>query len=170
MVATSELNMDPSAEDASPEHERAQVAVEEEFARMVVQVRQSVRERAAALDPSLVPFDFKVFTALWHTQAKPEGRLGLTSTELTALLESDKSMVSRSLKRLEALELLQRTADPTDARAQRITLTELGCKRYREAGPAGKHDLRSKLVTFSIEDLTELARLLHLLNERSFSS
>lgn len=154
----------PVADGEETDHEHWKNAVEEEFTRMVVVARNAMRDRAAALDPSLLPYDFKVFTTLWHHQARGAEQPGLTSREITALLESDKSMVSRSLKRLEEIDFVQRTTDPHDARAQRISITERGCSRYRDAGSAGRHDLREQLRNWDQEQLRALAELLHKLN------
>lgn len=49
-----------------------------------------------------------------------------TARKLSAEIGIDRSVVSRHSDRLEALGLLSRSADPDDARAVRLTLTDRG--------------------------------------------
>jgi DNA-binding MarR family transcriptional regulator len=61
-------------------------------------------------------------------------------TELASLLSVDGSTVSRQVRNLEDLSLLQRTEDPADRRASVIALTDIGrdeLNRQRAARWAG---------------------------------
>jgi|GEM_PF-2060521 len=152
-------------DDASlSDHERAILAVEQEFSRMVTGARKAMRNRAAAMDPSLLPFDYKVIGTIWHHGPMVPERLGLTASELTCLLETDKSMISRSVKRLEETGFVTREQDPQDARAQLIRLTRQASERYAESGMNDRMAVQERLLDWSTEQVQALAQLLNKLN------
>lgn len=146
------------------EHERSIFAVEQEFARMVSGARRAMRGRAIMMHPDLLPFDFKVVGALWHHDPESTGQLGLTSRELTELLASDKSMISRSLKRLDEIGFIVRETDPQDARVQRIHLTDEAATKYRETGKEQRRVVQDRLRTWDLEQVQQLGQLLLKLN------
>ncbi|WP_394160822.1 MarR family winged helix-turn-helix transcriptional regulator [Galactobacter valiniphilus] len=146
------------------EHDRSILAVEQEFARMVAGARRSMRARAVAMDPSLLPFDFKVVGALWHHDAHLPEHRGVTSRELTDLLETDKSMVSRSIKRLEEIGFVLREQDPHDARAQLIRLSSEAAERYAATSHKQRMEVQERLRSWNVEQVQQLAQLLLKLN------
>lgn len=137
---------------------------------MVAGARHAIKERARTLDPRLFPFDYKIVAAIWHrdaaTQAGAEEGTdpGLTAKELVDALETDKSMVSRAVKRLEEFGFLVRTPDPQDARVQRLHLSEEGARRYHEGSKSQRKVVRDRLRTWNLEHVEQLAGLLHRLN------
>lgn len=145
-------------------HERGIFAVEQEFARMVAGARRSMRKRATMMHPDLLPFDFKTVGALWHHDQQATDGQGLTSRELAELLLSDKSMVSRSLKRLDDIGFIRRETDPEDARVQRIHPTPEAANRYRETGREQRREVQERLRTWDISQVEQLAQLLQKLN------
>ncbi|WP_233556042.1 MarR family winged helix-turn-helix transcriptional regulator [Galactobacter caseinivorans] len=156
------MGPDPKAE-LTP-HERGIFAVEQEFARMVAGARRSMRMRATMMHPDLLPFDFKVVGALWHHDQAATEVQGLTSREIAELLASDKSMVSRSLKRLDEVGFIRREADPRDARLQRIHPTTEAADSYRETGREQRREVQERLRTWDISQVEQLAQLLLKLN------
>lgn len=145
-------------------HERSILAVEQEFARMVAGARRAMRARATAMDPSLLPFDFKVIGALWHHDTHDHSVPGVTAKELVDMLETDKSMVSRSLKRLEEIGFVQREQDPRDARAQLIRLTSAAADAYESTSRTQRAVVQERLRSWSTEQVQQLAQLLLKLN------
>jgi DNA-binding MarR family transcriptional regulator len=146
------------------EHERALNSVEQEFARLVIGVREAIRQRLDSLDPSLFPFDFKSMNALWHHAVRLPESPSLTATELSDLLAVDKSVVSRSVKRLEDRGLVARTVSPEDARVQLIHITRDGYHRFKQASLDVPTVTTSRMRAWDIESLDQLAALLHRLN------
>ncbi|MDR2256504.1 MAG: MarR family winged helix-turn-helix transcriptional regulator [Arthrobacter sp.] len=146
------------------EHDRSILAVEQEFARMVAGARRAMRARATAMDPSLLPFDFKVVGALWHHDAHLPEHRGVTSRELTDMLETDKSMVSRSIKRLEEIGFVLREQDPADARAQLIRLTPEAADSYAATNHKQRMEVQARLRTWNVEQVKQLGQLLLKLN------
>ncbi len=146
------------------EHDRSILAVEQEFARMVAGARRSMRARAVAMDPSLLPFDFKVVGALWHHDAHLPEHRGVTSRELTDMLETDKSMVSRSVKRLEEIGFVLREPDPADARAQLIRLSAEAAERYAATSHKQRMEVQERLRSWNTDQVQQLAQLLLKLN------
>lgn len=146
------------------DQERALNNVDQEFSRLVIGVRNEMRERITQLDPSLLPFDLKTMTALWHHAVRLPETPTLTGRELSDILEADKSMVSRSVKRLEACDLLTRTVNPEDARIQLISVTQHGYDRYKQVTADSPSWISSQLRTWDIASLDHLAALLHRIN------
>lgn len=146
------------------DQERSILAVEQEFSRMVAGARRAMRSRASAMDASLLPYDFKVIGALWHHGTHNDDRPGMTASELTVSLDTDKSMVSRSIKRLHDIGFVRREADPSDARSQRIHLTEEAARRFRASGREQRLVVQERLRSWDQEQVEQLAQLLHKLN------
>ena len=72
----------------------------------------------------------------------------MTQLELTALIKSDKSVVSSALDGLEAKGLVERVPDPRDRRVRRPTLTSAGrrtCRRATAAVEAAEKELLDRL-------------------------
>lgn len=168
MVGTSEpgpCRFDGRAAGAElTEHERALNDVEQEFSRMVVGARQGVLDRTALLDPSLLPFDFKTLNALWHHAVRVPDTPSMTSSDLRDLLATDKSMVSRSVKRLEECGFLSRDTDPEDARVQLLSITRTGYERFKKVAVESPSTVSSRLKQWDLDSLDQLAGLLHRIN------
>jgi len=146
------------AAEASGGDKAALIAgVEHEFARLVIGARGWMRSRAAAIDPALLPFDVKILAVLERSGALQQGRLA-------ELLAADKSMVSRSAKRLTSLGLAAQLPDPTDRRAFLLGLTEEGSRRFQEANREEREVFTSKLMGWEPDELRRLADLLGKLN------
>lgn len=71
----------------------------------------------------------------WHREARGEvlahlGPSGRAQSELTAAMGMTKQAVQQLLDQLEADGVIKRVTDPSDKRARRIELTELGLRDY----------------------------------------
>ena len=85
-------------------------------------------------------------------------------SELAAYVGVGKATISRQLKVLESLKLIEREADPADGRAHRLTLTREGRDRMDAVRAARLHRLHTSLNNWPEEDVSTLATLLGRLN------
>lgn len=100
--------------------------------------------------------DVGTFSLLKHVDANASLRL----TDLAACASLDVSTVSRHVAHLHGQGLLERSPDPGDKRAQRVTLSPLGRQRLSEA-IARRHALLSRsLAGWEPADIEQLDRLL----------
>ncbi|MCG2621383.1 MarR family transcriptional regulator [Arthrobacter sp. I2-34] len=149
---------DPPGPEAAGGDKSALIAdVEHEFSRLVIGARNWIRSRAAAIDPALLPFDYKILAVLDRSGTLQQGRLA-------ELLATDKSMVSRSAKRLVGLGLAARKPDPDDRRAFLLGLTDEGSRRFQAASREEREVFTGKLMAWEPEELRRLADLLGKLN------
>jgi len=73
----------------------------------------------------------------WHLSAAGEvlshlGPSGISQAALTELMGVSKQAVQQLLDQLEEQGVVMRVVDPTDGRARRVVLTELGLKDFAE--------------------------------------
>lgn len=107
------------------------------------------RSHAGPLDPAL----------LWVLHAVAcDGPLRLS--ELAGHLHLDLSTVSRHVRALEDAGYLERTADPDDRRATRISITAKGTQIFDEAKDARAKQLDEVLTRWPKRDLETFERLL----------
>ena len=85
-------------------------------------------------------------------------------SELAAYVGVGKATISRQLKVLEGLKLVEREADPADGRAHRLTLTREGRDRMDAVRSARLRRLHTSLDSWPEEDVSTLATLLGRLN------
>jgi DNA-binding MarR family transcriptional regulator len=75
----------------------------------------------------------------------------------------DKGQLSRTVRELEQLGLIERTPDPSDGRSSLLSLTAFGVERLAEARAPQENALLDGLTDWPIEDIHNLSRLLHAL-------
>jgi DNA-binding MarR family transcriptional regulator len=91
-------------------------------------------------------------------------RLGtVRPSDLAAQMHLDLSTISRHLRSLEQQGLVQRTADPDDARAQRISITELAGDVLRRVMDRRAATLRDAIAHWPEDDRGALRELLRRL-------
>jgi DNA-binding MarR family transcriptional regulator len=73
--------------------------------------------------------------------------------------------MSRQLRALEDLGLVNREPDPADGRAFLMRLTAEGRERFNRVRRARRDSYLRQLAAWDRGDVAELARLLNLLNE-----
>ncbi|WP_405373632.1 MULTISPECIES: MarR family winged helix-turn-helix transcriptional regulator [unclassified Microbacterium] len=132
-------------------------ALEDEFSTLVGSFRRRLAENADRLSPGMLPGAYKVFTTI--------SRLG--STTLSALSEAlmaDKGQMSRTVRELEDLGLVERTTDPTDKRSSLLSVTEHGRTKLADARTPTENLLVSALADWDLDDIQSLSRLLHALS------
>jgi DNA-binding MarR family transcriptional regulator len=112
-------------------------------------------------------------------------RLGtVRPSDLAAQMRLDLSTISRHLRSLEQLGMVRRTADPDDARAQRITVTAHGAEvltrmmDHRAAAisaaiaywPQGDRGVLHQLLRRLADDLSQVAAPVTSRSSRSWAS
>lgn len=132
--------------------------VEQELTQLFRSVGRLSRGLAAEVHPNI---DGAAYAMLAIIDRTGHARIG----ELSETLGLHRSTVSRQVATLVRLGLLVRDRDPGDARSGVLTLSETGAARLRHAATGRRELLRSELRSWPRADLTELARLLHRLNE-----
>jgi len=85
-------------------------------------------------------------------------------SELAAYVGVGKATISRQLKVLENLKLIEREADPADGRAHRLALTREGRDRMDAVRFARRERLHTSLSNWPEEDIGTLATLLARIN------
>jgi DNA-binding MarR family transcriptional regulator len=84
----------------------------------------------------------------------------LSVSEVGEAIGVDQPRASRLIQQAVELGLVQREADPDDARRTRVALTEQGRRIVRGFRGERRERLETALAGFSDEDRAELARLL----------
>jgi DNA-binding MarR family transcriptional regulator len=83
-------------------------------------------------------------------------------TDLAERLEIDAPGVTRKVQQLERAGLVQRSSDPMDGRALRLSLTEAGRRSIERLLAERERWLESLLVGWTGDDRRDFARLLRL--------
>lgn len=149
----------PGAEQ-SPEPDDARAvavrALEAEFSELITHFRRLIMENANRVSPGMLPGAYKTLTTI--------ARCGeVTASALAERMLIDKGQVSRMVRELEGLGLIERSPDPADGRSFRLRLTPLGEQRLAEAREPQEGMLMRNLAEWSISDIDNLTRLLHAL-------
>lgn len=131
--------------------------VEKQFATMFVNARNSIRARAAAIDPELPPMGFKVLTILARSGPRQQGCLAEE-------MEVDKAMMSRTVKHLDHLGLVERSMDPSDGRALLVSMTPRARERYDATLVRARSVLHDRLAGWEPGEIRRFTDLLARLN------
>ncbi len=102
--------------------------------------------------------------ASYSTLAQISDTAPARAADLVDYFGIDKAAVSRQVRALEGLGLIERAADSSDARAQSLRLTPFGQERIRAVRQARIERFRALLSELPQQDVDSLARLLHILN------
>ena len=149
----------PSPEDILDEDRlRATARLDAEFSRLISRFRRVVADNANRLSPGLMPGSYKVFTTI--------ASIGpVSSRELADALQSDKGLISRTVRELEDLGLVERAPDPNDGRSALLSATTEGAERLAAARRPHESMMARALSEWSVDDIDQLSRLLHALSE-----
>lgn len=132
-------------------------ALEAEFGELFGRVRRLMLEIADRVSPGMLPGAYKVFTTIVR-------RPGVTASELAEALMADKGQMSRTVRELEQLGLVERTPDTADRRSHLLSPTPEGLARLAAARTPRAHTLAAALEQWPIDDIRNLTRLLHALS------
>ncbi|HWV50033.1 MAG TPA: MarR family transcriptional regulator, partial [Microbacterium sp.] len=111
---------------AGPDIDQAVARVEHELGRLFARIRVSWREAAVTVHPDLQPLGYQVLTSIASGKATSAG-------EIIERLQTDKSAVSRQVRQLEELGLVESVPSPTDRRARVLVATDLAQERIAVA-------------------------------------
>jgi DNA-binding MarR family transcriptional regulator len=134
-------------------------ALEREHTLMMRRGRAMGRELAEQVHPDLD-------LATYLTLAQIADTAPTRASDLVDHFEIDKAVVSRQIRHLERLGLIERTADPRDGRAFAVRLTRGGASRLRQVQRTRNARFRKLLEAWPQRDVDELARLLARLNRQ----
>lgn len=148
----------PTAPSGLTEVDAAIASVEEQFTALYRQVKTKMRQRASLVHPDLAVMGYVILTTLKRCGATHAGALIET-------LGMDKSLLSRQLRTLEELGLVERELDPADKRSSILTLSEVGRERVATVQAADRAALYGQLRDWEVDDLNALARLLARVND-----
>lgn len=138
---------------ASRENDDAIAAVEEQFSVLFNTVSAGMRDRAARVHPELQPVGFKLLSTLVRTGPTHAGALA-------GMLSTDKSVVSRQVRALEELGLVERRTDPQDRRASYLVATIDAIEKVNEVRAGDQQLLYSNLRKWDRAEVEQLAELL----------
>ncbi|WP_168209112.1 MarR family winged helix-turn-helix transcriptional regulator [Agromyces intestinalis] len=133
--------------------DHAIAAVEEQFGIVFNRARLLWFESAKQVHPELQPAGYKLLASIV--------RAGSTNAHVLAeQLDMDKSAVSRQVRQLEEMGLVESRADERDGRARVLVGTPLAEQRIAEVRRANQARLRGSLEGRSVEELLLLADVL----------
>jgi DNA-binding MarR family transcriptional regulator len=136
--------------------------LEVELSRLLRRARSAQQRTAADVHPDLDSAGYAVLVAVRDLSAAGGGaRAG----DISDVLGLHKSTTSRNLTTLERLGLIERIADPADARARQVRLTVAGADALERSVSGRRERLRERLASWDARDVSDLARLLRQLND-----
>ncbi|MDO9455921.1 MarR family winged helix-turn-helix transcriptional regulator [Nocardioides sp.] len=135
--------------------------LEHEVGVLIRRVRRVIGERARMVHPDLQPASYLILTTV--AQEEP-----LRASAISELFDVDKGAISRQVKHLVDLGLLQHEKDPADARASLLSVTDEARTRMADVVAHRQKELGEKLAGWTDEDLSsfvgELSRYNRALN------
>jgi DNA-binding MarR family transcriptional regulator len=131
-------------------------ALEAEFGELINRFRRIITENANRVSPGMLPGAYKVFTTIVRRES-------ITLSALAESLIADKGQISRTVRELEQLGLIQRTPDPDDGRSSLLSPTAQGLERLTAARAPQENALVDALEEWPLDDIHNLTRLLHAL-------
>lgn len=131
-------------------------ALESEFGELITHFRRVVMENANRLSPGMLPTAYKAFTTIVRYESS-------TASALADVLQMDKGQLSRTVRELEELGLIQRAPDPADRRSTLLSPTADGLERLALARRPQEGEMLRQLGSWSTEDITGLTALLNRL-------
>lgn len=133
--------------------DQAVTRVEQELGRLFARIRIGWREAAATVHPDLQPLGYQVLTSIATGKATSAGAI-------IERLQTDKSAVSRQVRQLEQLGLVESVPDPDDRRARVLVATDLAQERVALARSRYEGRIGERLRNWTAADLDHFADLL----------
>ncbi|HEY8295081.1 MAG TPA: MarR family winged helix-turn-helix transcriptional regulator [Micrococcaceae bacterium] len=141
----------------TPASDAAVESAEQQLSLFWRRTRAISQQISRAVHPDMDPAAYGLLTVLAR-----EGSMRLT--DLAACIGVGKPSVSRQVTFLESIGLVAKQADPTDGRAQNITLSETGKERMHRIQADRRAAIHEKLGAWSEDELVQLSRLMARLN------
>lgn len=151
------MTADPTRPDAAVS-ERAIADVEEQFGRLFHRIRANWKRFATTVHPDLQPMGYKVLSTIVSRGSAKAG-------ELVDELHTDKSVLSRQVRQLEALGLVESRIDEHDARARTLVATPVAIEKVNAVRAQNQAELRERLGSWDPEEVATFARLLARLSD-----
>ncbi|MEV4737636.1 MULTISPECIES: MarR family winged helix-turn-helix transcriptional regulator [unclassified Microbacterium] len=139
--------------DDSADLDDAVHRVEHELGRLFARIRVGWREAAITVHPDLQPLGYQVLTSIASGAATSAGAI-------IDRLQTDKSAVSRHVRQLEQLGLIESVPDAVDRRARVLVATPLAQERIAIARSRYEARLGERVRGWSAEDLDRFVALL----------
>ncbi|MEU6401240.1 MarR family transcriptional regulator [Streptomyces sp. NPDC046985] len=137
--------------------DREFLSLERELTVLLRRARASQGEMAREVHPDLE-------SAAYGLLVRLDEAGGQRATALAGYVGVGKATMSRQLRALEDLGLVQREPDPADGRAWLVALTPEGRGRVGRVREARRARYVRQLAHWDRREVSELARLLHELN------
>ena len=116
------------------------------------------KEAAARIHPELQPSGYKLLTFI--------ARAGSANAhQLADRFEMDKSVVSRQVRMLEDLDLLESRPDDSDGRQRVLTATPAACELLADLRGSHAERLREVLTELTPDELQAASKVFRLLAE-----
>ncbi len=131
-------------------------ALEAEFSELITHFRRLILENANRVSPGMLPGAYKTLTTIARCEQ-------VTVSTLAERMMTDKGQISRMVRELEGLGLVERSPDPADGRSFLLRLTPFGHERLAEARLPQEGLLMTTLADWSVSDIDNLTHLLHAL-------
>ena len=145
-----------TSEETSEARAEAVRALEGEFSELITRFRKVIAENAHRVSPGMLPGAYKVFTSI--VRCEP-----VTQAALAEQLAVDKGQLSRTVRELEELGLVERAPDPADGRSSLLSPTPEGLARLVAARAPQQGTLQASLEEWDLDDIHSLTRLLRAL-------
>jgi DNA-binding MarR family transcriptional regulator len=150
------MSITMTTDDTREARTEAVRALEAEFGELINRFRRVISENANRVSPGMLPGAYKVFTTIVRRES-------ITLSALAESLMADKGQISRTVRELEQLGLIERTPDPEDGRSSLLSPTPTGLERLAQARAPQERTLVDALEDWPIDDIRNLSRLLHAL-------
>ncbi|ANJ25906.1 MarR family winged helix-turn-helix transcriptional regulator [Agromyces aureus] len=139
--------------EASDRTDEAIADVEDQLSQLFSRIRTVWKESAEQVHPDLQPAAYKLLSAIT--------RLGTTTAHVLAdTFEMDKSVVSRQVRTLEDLGLVETRADERDGRVRVLVATPKAIEAVQGVRDSNQQRLRAVLVGRPEAELRSFADLL----------
>ncbi|MGF6822267.1 DNA-binding MarR family transcriptional regulator [Microbacterium sp. ZKA21] len=116
------------------------------------------KESAARIHPELQPAGYKLLASI--------ARAGSTNAhQLAELFEMDKSVVSRQVRMLEDLDLIESRPDENDGRLRVLTATPAACAALADVRGDHAQRLRASITGLSPTEIRTASKVFRLLAE-----
>lgn len=132
------------------DHDEQVERLEREVSLLLRRSRRVLRTLATQLHPDVDAGNYAVLVAI--ARSAP-----LRLVELAEEFGLDKSTMSRQVSALLQLGLVRRSPDPLDGRAFLLELSDDGRSRFEEVSRARHEDWRTRLESWSADDIATLA-------------
>ncbi|WP_159603829.1 MarR family winged helix-turn-helix transcriptional regulator [Agromyces humi] len=132
--------------------------VEEQLSMLFSRIRTVWKESAEQVHPDLQPAGYKLISAIT--------RLGTTNAHVLAdMFDMDKSVVSRQIRMLEELGLVETRPDETDGRVRGLVATPNALEAVHGVRDRNQQRLRDVLAGHPESELRSFANLLRSIGD-----